>query len=399
MIVDDEPKIRRGLHKLLPWEEFGVEIAGEAEDGNQALELARKLSPDILFVDINMPFLNGLDLIERLKREMKGCILIVITGHDEFVYAQKAVKLGVFDFILKPVTKTSLEHVITRATEELTDMHRNEEHRQWIEHQLQTHFVTIRDTFLARWLDGLIPNQEIIRKNLEYFGFHFGTRIGMGILKVIQTLDTGPSQRVWDKGLLEFSAKNVTEELVGIGNNRVVFQDGKGHVVWIAGADNMFAWAELCKRIRNKLEGILEKVVLMEHQIMEDDIQQLPLIYRSLLGQIRSKSSLSPIVLLAKSYIDHHYQQPDLSLRDVADGVQVSPAYLSKQLKRELGLSFIDYLTEVRIRHAIRMMQDPTVKVYEIAEKVGYSSQHYFSNAFKKMTGLSPLQYRKGKRV
>jgi two-component system response regulator YesN len=83
----------------------------------------------------------------------------------------------------------------------------------------------------------------------------------------------------------------------------------------------------------------------------------------------------------------------------VADHMQVSPTYLSKLLKHETGASFVDYLTQVRIKKAIQLMNDPAEKIYEIAEKVGYSNQHYFSTAFKKVLGFSPMEYRRGTKL
>lgn len=80
LIADDEPKILRGLKKSLNWEEWNIEIVGEAEDGEIAFEMAKQLQPDILFLDINMPFLNGLDLIKKLNSELPSSIVIVISG-------------------------------------------------------------------------------------------------------------------------------------------------------------------------------------------------------------------------------------------------------------------------------------------------------------------------------
>jgi two-component system response regulator YesN len=101
-------------------------------------------------------------------------------------------------------------------------------------------------------------------------------------------------------------------------------------------------------------------------------------------------------VLRAQNYIDANYGKPALTLEDVAGAVQVSPGYLSRLLKRETGFSFVDYLTRVRINKAIHLMADPAIKVYEAAEAVGYQSQHYFSRAFKRVFGRSPVEYRKG---
>ncbi len=99
---------------------------------------------------------------------------------------------------------------------------------------------------------------------------------------------------------------------------------------------------------------------------------------------------------MAIRYIDVNYYLNDFSLGDVAEKFSVSSSYLSKLLKQEVGLSFIDYLTMFRIKKSICMMDDPKLKIYEIARAVGYNNQHYFCKAFKKVMGVAPTEYRGG---
>ncbi len=394
LIADDEPKIRRGLRKILPWEEWNIEVVGEAENGKEALELVTQLKPDIIFVDINMPFVSGLDMIEQLGQLLERCIVIVITGHDEFTYAQKALKLKVFDYILKPVVRDKLEGVTSRAIASLENARLQEQHHQWMDDQMKTNSSVLRDKFLVRWLEGLADDEEVER-NLSFFNLQLNSTIGILLLKVLGHLDTGYTRREWDRELLEFAAQNVVEDSLKA-QAATIFNDTKGHIVIIFRIEEPAEWIELGEKVQNKLEAVLEKTVIYEQRLVEGEIYEVPALYQRLKAELKKKGSLSPVVVLAKKYIDRNYYQSELSLSDVAEGVQVSPTYLSKQLKRELGASFIDYLTEVRINKAIHFMNDPAIKVYEIAEMVGYSSQHYFSNTFKKITGSSPIMYRKG---
>ena len=100
LIADDESRIRKGLRNVLDWNELNIEVVGEAEDGEIALVQTKKLNPDLIFLDICMPFLNGLKLIEKLNEPDRNCIIIIITGHDEFEYMHEALKLKVFDYLL-----------------------------------------------------------------------------------------------------------------------------------------------------------------------------------------------------------------------------------------------------------------------------------------------------------
>ena len=93
--------------------------------------------------------------------------------------------------------------------------------------------------------------------------------------------------------------------------------------------------------------------------------------------------------------VDKHYWNPDLCLEDAAVELQISPGYLSRLMKRETGFSFVEYVNRIRVKKAMLLMSDPSAKAFEVAERVGYRSQHYFSRAFKKVTGTSPTDHRK----
>jgi two-component system response regulator YesN len=103
VLVDDEDIIREGLLTAIQWENFGFSIAGQAEDGEQAIRVIEETEPNVVITDIKMPFVDGLQLIERIKPRFPQIYIVIISGHDEFQYAQKALKLGAFDYILKPI--------------------------------------------------------------------------------------------------------------------------------------------------------------------------------------------------------------------------------------------------------------------------------------------------------
>ncbi|MBB3108188.1 two-component system response regulator YesN [Paenibacillus phyllosphaerae] len=395
LIADDEPKIRRGLSKVLPWEELGITVVAEAENGLEALEMCRQHEPDILFVDICMPHLSGLEFIEQLREGSRGGIVIVISGHDEFRYAQQALKLGVFDYLLKPVQKSKLAEVIGGALESLQQSKAQEQRLTFIQHQLNHHSTAIRNTFLTKWIGGFLEAGEIER-NIAFFNLGLSGLVHLIVLKAVPNLDIGKKRRVWDKGLLEFSVHNIVADVLGQMSvpSHVVFNDAKGHTI-IIGSIGGGDWRAICASIQGQVELLLEKPILIEQSPAVHGKTELSDAYVRMLASMENKGSLTPLVMLTKSFIERNYHQPSLTLADVAEGIQVSPTYLSKQLKKELGLSFIDYLTEVRIQKAIQLLNDPYIKVYEVAEKVGYSSQHYFSSAFKKITGTSPTLYKR----
>lgn len=120
VLVDDEKWSLYGLMHLINWEEYGCRIAATAMDGNSALEICRKLHPDLLITDICMPDMDGLELARKLQNEQEGIGIVFITGHEEIKYAQSAVRLGVFDYLLKPISAGDLEELIGKFSAHLS---------------------------------------------------------------------------------------------------------------------------------------------------------------------------------------------------------------------------------------------------------------------------------------
>ncbi len=123
LLVDDEPLIRQGLKYILPWEEYGVEIAGEAENGQEALKYFEEgysgKHPQILVTDVKMPVMNGLQLIKTLRERGINVRVIITSGFDDFVYAKEALKYGVENYIVKPINREELSQTVLSVIEKL----------------------------------------------------------------------------------------------------------------------------------------------------------------------------------------------------------------------------------------------------------------------------------------
>ena len=117
VIVDDEPIIVEGLSRLLPWEKYGCEVVGTAYNGNEGLEMIRKETPDILFSDIAMPGMDGLTMIAALRSEFPEMQISILTGYRDFDFCQRALRLGVVRFLLKPSNMEELEEALRTMTE------------------------------------------------------------------------------------------------------------------------------------------------------------------------------------------------------------------------------------------------------------------------------------------
>ncbi|ASK62299.1 DNA-binding response regulator [Virgibacillus phasianinus] len=390
LIAEDETTIRKGLRHAVNWEEYAIHTIDEAEDGEIALEMAKEKKPDILFIDINMPFLNGVELMEQLRKHLPNSIFIVITGYDEFNYAQKALKVGAFDYLLKPVRKGDLENTVKKATEQLEKIGISGDRDILLEGNQQL----LKEKFLQNWCLGLSSDNEV-KKQCRLLNINLEGNIGISIFKVLPEIDVSGNETYWSDTLIIFSLKNIIGDIVSAYPSAELFEDHLGNITVLIPEIGIDQLIHINREIKEQAERFLGKVIVCAEKII-DDYLRLPKQYKFLAEEVNPERNLSPMVVLAKNYIDQHYFKHTISLQEVARNVQINSTYLSKQIKNELGVSFVQYLTKVRIRKALMLMQDPYLKIYEVAEMVGYSTQHYFSNAFKKMVGISPTLYREG---
>lgn len=388
LIAEDETIIRKGLRNAVTWEDYSIDVIDEAEDGEVALEIAKKQKSDILFIDINMPFLNGLELIEQLSGNLPESIFIVITGYDEFGYAQQAIKMGAFDYLLKPVKKGELAKTIKNATQELEKNSRNKQR----DLQLKRNNQLLKERFLQNWSLGLSSDEKVVQQ-CQLLDIKLEGNIGISIFKVIKEIDVSGTEHSWSDVLI--ALKNIIGDIVKPYPFTELFEDQMGNIVVLIPDIHMEQLLKLNREIKNQSERILGKIIVFVEKVIASYLDFAHQ-FKSLTEEMNSESSFSPMVALAKDYIDHRYFENTISLQQVADNVQASPTYLSKQIKNELGVSFVQYLTKVRINKALMILKDPYLKIYEIAEMVGYSTQHYFCSAFKKVVGTSPTVYRNG---
>ena len=396
VVADDEPKIRRGLEKILNWNEFNIEIVGEAEDGEIALEVIKEKTPDIILLDINMPFLNGLNLLQKLKDINNKSIVIIISGYDDFLYAQKALQLNAFDYILKPVNKNSMEEIIMKAVDKLNEIEKETHYLEWVNKQLNKNVDALKKTFFSEWLNNELSDEQVL-KEMEFFNIDFGKNIGLMVIKLVDKLNIEIMDKKWNTELLEFAIANLLNDKFKEANIKFIFADDKKNIILVNKIDDMLEWIALGNQLEVEISKYLKCNVIIEQANVSSGILKIKDIYLNIINRVNEKKKVSPMTLLTIKYIEENYYSNDLNINDISDKLEVTSSYLSKLLKKETGSSFIDYLTNIRIKKAMYIMEDPTIKIYDVAELVGYSNQHYFCRAFKRVVGFSPTEYKRGK--
>ncbi|ANX02460.1 DNA-binding response regulator [Thermoclostridium stercorarium subsp. leptospartum DSM 9219] len=530
MIIDDEPIIRKGIKNILNWEKFDCEVCAEASDGEEGKIIIEKYRPDILITDIRMPGTDGLKMISEVKALIPDCKIIVLTGYRDFDYVQEALKLGVFDFVLKPSKIEELTTIIHRAVEELKKLKNRAEEFNKLKKLFEQNIPILREKFLYDLMYEIYPNTEEIlpraellgvkiesffllvveidtdenkklsqyEKNLYLFGivntfmdvfsdsfsvidvplkdrgvafilqggnekeklhnlisdkcnylqellincFGFTVTVavsseGRGIMQLpekfrecIEALERkfyiGNGTVIFYNDMswfLKFEDYSVLEEyqkllLDGIktGNEAIVMKRIEDIKKYINSLDHLnmeylknFYWGIITyiNNIRlsvamasneSKVESIniisLHNMISKSENINElnDLLKEVSLSITAKINNYNNKS-IKLILRNALEYIHQHYSE-QLTLNDVAEHVYVSPSYLSRMFKKELGKNFVDYLNGLRIEKAKELLMDPKYKTYEVAEIVGIPDAHYFSRLFKKYEGLSPTEYR-----
>ncbi|WP_105617660.1 response regulator transcription factor [Vallitalea okinawensis] len=221
LIVDDEPLFREYLRKKINWQDYGFNIIGEAKNGVEALELTDELYPDIVLTDINMPHMNGLELTEELYKRYPDMGVILITGHSEFEYARKAVKLGVADYILKPFQKEELLMTLLKFRNNIKTSH-----------ELKARDQTNKELLTAGIINNLLLEQSVftdkeIKAELDSLGMKVTTvKFVVTVLRMHMTGDEEIA--VW-----QFAVGKMLKEYIKTNRNHFVLSDHHGNVVSI----------------------------------------------------------------------------------------------------------------------------------------------------------------------
>lgn len=390
LIADDEPIIREGIRESVEWSSLQMEVIAEAEDGEEALELALENSIDILLVDLNMPIMNGMTLIKQIRKQLANCKIIIITGHDEFKYAQEALRLSVTDYILKPVDPSSLKKVLVDVRKEIETNVKQEQYLEIASNQISKNYKLLREGFCRDWIEGHLSDSEI-KKQLEFLELPVRSP---KLLTVIQCPDyyaNKPLMNEKDKQVFMFSIETIiSDELKPF--THLIFRDDADFFIIIL-------WdcvpGETMDKLKNSVKDHLKFTINIAIEPLADCMNAIGNGYIQCKQLVHKESNVSPVVKRAKQYIETHFTEPTIALELVAKDLQVSPVYLSRIIKQELGTSFVSLVTNLRMKRAIQLLNTTELPIVEIAEQIGYDTQHYFSTSFKKVIGVSPIKYRK----
>lgn len=349
LIVDDDKLARKGLISIMPWSAHDMIVAGEAANGAKALEFLEQNEVDLLFVDLSMPVMSGLELVQAARKKYPNLHSVVLTFHEEFEHVQSAYRMGVLDYISKVrLELEDDEQILQRIRQKLAD-----------EGQQR---VPIPSSASKQHVSASMPSDPNV---------------------------SGPDEEKWRK--LE--------------------QDWRSQY-WLF---NEALFQRLCKETAEsnppvrRLEALLMRVIAQieastrlsteswsEAEDVRSALEWIRRYREQIYAQVEGAADLTNTticILKAVVFIREQAAEP-LHAEDVAEHVNMSRSYFSQCFKKQTGMTFNDYLKQERIRAAERLLRETKHSVSWIANAVGYGDPKYFSQLFYEQTRLLPSEFR-----
>ena len=540
-LAEDEVVVRETIKRMIPWEELGFELVGEAADGEMALPLLIRQQPDLLITDIKMPFMDGLTLARLAKKEIPGLKVVILSGYDDFNYAKQAIGIGVEDYLLKPITKNALIERLSEIRSRYEHEKTQKEYYEKFQREMQAYEKNSSRDFFEALVGGSMDMMEVYKRaeklgldivaeaynvliftmncdedfsgqrdeyssweaeSLEllenFFAGHSSAMLfrsnifSYGVLlkgqretieentracvdeirkilsrqdgrrewflavgqsverlsqiqKSYHTASRAFSQRyLYDENILYYDEMETMEHPGGqaeIEDNAYLqkvdvnalnpailqkflsngLQEEAENFVkdyfYAIGQEPMeslvfrnyvilnvrFSVISFIKGLgcdTNEMESADTEEVLTESgKSMESAIAYAEnVISRAItLRDQNSGNKNRSILKTAVDFIDSHYMEEDISLNTVANVANVSSNHFSALFSQNMGQTFIEYLTSLRMNKAKELLRCTGMRSSEIAGEIGYKDAHYFSYLFKKTQGMTPSDYRKAR--
>ncbi len=522
LIVDDEQYVLDGFKECVDWERFGMSIVGEANNGQEALAFIERQAVDVIFTDVRMPMMNGIELIAKLHEDGCKAKVIILSGYEDFEYARSAIQYNAFEYLLKPATMEKIEETLRKLVEafeqeqvlkEQADVKekallnarpyieekvlRNLLNDQIDEEMMKAYDIQVMsractlvkiqldksrledrqkmsDSALADTMKQVAAVIELSLKvtfDCKLISYGIGTLVMFvftdmtaGDLKkeiarvqaavMIRTgysISSGIGRCATSYEDIATSYMQASEALAhklyyGINSvivfdeiRRIIFDGIRDLGDWkkalteaMTNLDLLRATEVIHKNIQTIKESggynieyirqLSMEMLLTISLTLTEQFSELESIYndkRNLLNYIleletleeinqvitdvcaktieylqnQEASSTNSIVAGIKRYLEENMDK-NISLEAIAEEVYLTPNYIGHLFKEEVGMNYLDYLTQIRMEKAKALLKEPKNKIYEVSLQVGHNNPNYFSKLFKKYTGYTPSQYK-----
>lgn len=409
VIVDDDNIIRMGLSKIVGKLDDDYKVIASFQNGTLAFEYLKQdgQEVDLVITDIKMPLMTGVELIEKSVKELeKPPLFIVLSGYDEFSYVRDSMKVGAFNYLLKPIKKDEFKNVMQEVKEKINDKKNSEViFNKSIEILKKDFFKSI-----------LFSNKEFSKKNENPLlrNMQLDENYIYKMIVVDRNDESVNLVTVFIKEILReyenieyslFYYKNIIYIIFYINNkkysdfNEIIediversdfFVENNINMYILETTEDVWKLREQSNLVRNVRDKITDNMMCKKYFLDKE----------TKLAEIFDKEDIVSneitVIKLAKEYIINNFNK-SITLKDVAEEVFLSQNYLSELFKKEIGEGFYEFLSNYRIKRAKEILITTNLKVYEIAKMVGYNDSITFGRAFKKITGVTPNSFRNNK--
>ncbi|NHN33711.1 response regulator [Paenibacillus agricola] len=398
VLIDDELLIRQGLASIIGRLCPSWVVIGSASNGEEGIELLESLRPDAAIVDVRMTGISGLDMISLALSNGLTTSFIILSGHGEFQFVQRAMRMGVYDYLLKPIRRNELVMLLEKLESKLIQLGEdNNKHLQLIKYKQESELSVLEKT-VSLLIEGelLKPGQILALEESDYFferDHYILFRMEIDPESLIGKVKTRK-----DEQLFRLFFHQVINELILPYGKAIIVSDKDDSLILILFFNSTHYYSlefvgQLTSQIKKVIKDYSKLDVTIGISSLLSGMQQVKTAYHQAINSVTSSLG-DRHILKAIEYIQKHYFDK-LSLEEVAVHVHLHPTYLSELFHKKTGVHFTEYVTRVRLDEAKRLLRFSTCKIEEVSERSGFLSYRHFSRVFHKAENLSPSTYRK----
>ncbi|MFD0677608.1 MULTISPECIES: response regulator [unclassified Paenibacillus] len=285
-VIDDIKSTVEMIATKIPWEDYGIEIAGTAKNGEEGLRIIQEVRPDIILTDIRMPRMDGLEMISRIIEQLPDCKIIILSAYTDFEYAQQAIRLGALDFMKKPFSIQEITKVVLKAKQALEKEQNKHEQFQIMEKKVQESLPLLRQEYFSRLLQYQTRREDAERYWNELKVHMELERFVVLIIEIDQFTDKYATQPIHEIELVRFALHNIIEETISSTTQGIVFRDGQSYFTCIINSDRLEEVELLARECCSNIAECTRFTISIGIGSMVREIHELPLSYKSALSAL-----------------------------------------------------------------------------------------------------------------
>ncbi|MFC0273262.1 response regulator [Metabacillus herbersteinensis] len=378
LIVDDEFNVRDVIRHLGQWEKYGITDILEARNGEEAKRIIERDIPEIIFTDVKMPGMSGIELIEWLNTISYPGKVILITGFDDYSFMRKAIQCNIFDYLMKPIEADAFNQTLEASV------------KSWANEEEDRHY---KETGVYEDVKRLRMNQLVTK---ACSGELFDTNEMTSYL---------PQADEYDLTLISFYQMHHSEPYIQLLADDLVDRE-LGNAFALQNDHSLCLVITVKKQWLSVEEWISQQFDIPVRTVSGDplkSLEEIPQSFQSLqkameeqnfrsihrLNNLDNARRMQDIV----SYVEMYYME-ELSLEKLSNRFFLSREHISRKFKQETGMPLSKYVIKLRIDQAKYWLNETDESIYSISLMLGYQDENYFSKLFKKVVGMTPFEYR-----